>query len=748
MESGTDKKIRKQILKDIKFKETSEYKDGKEKIWHYEFSRAIRSYKSEELFEKPTSELINSIAEKIVVKIKDNWGSESVLTEQQINFYFDCSKLILGDSKTNKPVLVPVKCGFGKSTFIKAYISTIIQAVRDGLLPESYMRMIIATNEIKDLSNLQKDIEKEFGAYDECYITGWEGINEPDIKIPYVYYLEGWSKSIKCQKDIRSYSESLEYCNENNCGDYFSCKLGRQMDEQVNSPILAISNQRLAYMLNYDDANEGINKLRKYNSKHEGEQWRNILLIDEKPKIINPKIVTIGSILRVMSKVDERYANTDEEKADKQLMFNELKEIHGFLDNIRQEFKEQKYSYFVSYHNSLSKEFIETWIKHFKTANIGQLNDLNDILINGGLYVNLTEKNYFYTITKNRFNIANMKTFVFDGTAELSLEYDGENSFIFLDVDDYKDFNNLTFNIINENYSKSSIIDNPSKLEPVAKWINNNFKKDMFIISHKKCQKNRDEIIQVNQKLTNLLRDNAYVIKTVDSLGNHIVPYFGITKGKNDWSNCEVMVQIGWNRYREDVYISEYLAANEQIKQKISEEYEKIKFKQTEIIFGNDYGQFKLPDLELFRLLKMAVDLEQEVYRTKIRNFGDINSPVNVYLFGASDTLREIIGQRFKGCHIRNLSNISEFQEFKKLSRKDNEHVKRLIDWIDNDFLINGNIITGRKQMKSTDIKRRLNITDRQWQYLFNEDKDFKEMLKRRRLTQTKERGVNYLKKY
>lgn len=142
----------------------------------------------------------------------------------------------------------------------------------------------------------------------------------------------------------------------------------------------------------------------------------------------------------------------------------------------------------------------------------------------------------------------------------------------------------------------------------------------------------------------------------------------------------------------------------------------------------------------------MAVDLEQEVYRTKIRYFGETEIPVEVYLFTASEEMRDILRQRFKGCHIEDVHDAWEFDEFKIFERKGNEHVKRLFEWIDNDFLINGNVLTGNKHMKIPEIKNKVDLKKhKQWSYII---KNYIEMFDRRRLRQKEIQGVKYLIKY
>lgn len=67
-----------------------------------------------------------------------------------------------------------------------------------------------------------------------------------------------------------------------------------------------------------------------------------------------------------------------------------------------------------------------------------------------------------------------------------------------------------------------------------------------------------------------------------------------------------------------------------------------IQFDWIKSRFGHD-------NINIFEMRRLMVDLEQEVFRTKVRDFSS-NEPVDIYLFGGEARLKEMIAQRFKGC--------------------------------------------------------------------------------------------------
>ena len=134
----------------------------------------IDSFEIKDLINEPSKEIID-LAGKIADNTKNSLSSYS---EQQIKFYNDCSQLIFGDLKENNPILIPAKCGFGKTTFLKSMISTVITEVENKRISEEYLPMIITQERLEDLENLIRAINDE-------------------TKTNYIYLFKGWNKNFK-----------------------------------------------------------------------------------------------------------------------------------------------------------------------------------------------------------------------------------------------------------------------------------------------------------------------------------------------------------------------------------------------------------------------------------------------------------------------------------------------------------------------------------------------------------------------
>jgi nucleoside-triphosphatase THEP1 len=736
----TIKENEKSIFSEIIYNKRKVEKPGQTIEYTSFFSHKIESNTVSQIIETAQDEIIK-IANEVSKNCKKFFEeNQAYVSEQQIDFYKDCTSLILSNLKVNNPILIPVRCGFGKSTFLKTLIGTLIYKTRYGFssskISDDYLPMIITTDRISDLKELSKAITKKYGYYNQFDYVDSETQDLVTKRQPYIYVLEGWNKGINCRnyKKVTKYAESIERCTPERCAVFSECELGIQRKEQLYSPILAMTNTRLSYLTNIDNPDKGVSRYTTFIDKDKEEMTRSRLLIDEKPKLFNNNIISIDEIGKMKSIVNNYDPLKDETNNHAKLsMIKELHNIESKILEIQEEYKDYRNAFIVLDEEIFSSNFRENWFGFFGYKYVKYINALEDMFRNGALLCNAKNNMFFYTVSRNKFNVADLKTFIFDGTAEMSLEYkSGGNDFIYLNIDDYKKYDYVTFHTIQENFSRDAIKKRPKKLKAVCDFIKNEIKDKTYVISYRECND-----IPVNDLLTDYLKENQYIVLCKDT---NKLPYFGNTKGKNDWSSCSNMVQVGWNRYNSDIYIAEYLSSSSTIKKQIKERYESFKYKIPELLFGLDEGgKFKFHELEQYRLMKMIVDFEQEAFRTSIREFSS-NKEVHIYIFSVSDAMRSMIWQRFSKCKFIEHKGVKEFEEFRKMDRKGNEDIERLIKWIDT--------VWNQKKIESKKVKELNKISDDSWTYVFNKDKGFQKMLKERRVKQKKEGSKYYLIKY
>mgnify|MGYP007135350617 CR=1 FL=1 len=214
--------------------------------------------------------------------------------------------------------------------------------------------------------------------------------------------------------------------------------------------------------------------------------------------------------------------------------------------------------------------------------------------------------------------------------------------------------------------------------------------------------------MNTNQLLTRLLKDNPYIVFDKDKNGKNIIPYFGNTKGKNLFQHCRYMVQIGWNRLPSDETVAAFMYTFIKLeKLRLLNESDMNKV-QSYIQFDWTNSQFGHDNINIFELRRLMVDLEQEVFRTKVRDFSS-NEPVNIYLFGGDYRLKEMIGQRFKGCKF-NVVTIPEFDLEKNKQNGEEKQEKLLYQYISEKW--DGEPVPVKQ------IREQLKITDTYWSKL------------------------------
>ncbi len=89
--------------------------------YKYENDEEIVTHFTHKVIPRSVDDLIQEDSEDIFFAnaVQDNVKKEREnFSQQQIDFSYEAARLITGRLKENKPVLVPVRCGFGKSTII------------------------------------------------------------------------------------------------------------------------------------------------------------------------------------------------------------------------------------------------------------------------------------------------------------------------------------------------------------------------------------------------------------------------------------------------------------------------------------------------------------------------------------------------------------------------------------------------------------------------------------------------------
>lgn len=645
MEQTTKKKIYNNVVYN------TEYKNGQ--YSEFLFNLDIDSYKIDNLIieNEKVNQLADDISNHFVTTFQNTY--QKAVSDKQQQFSLDCARLIFSELKfPNKSVVIPAKAGFGKSTMIHSILESIIGKI--GTFHENEnefdIGMIIVSDRIDDLKNIQSKIREKLGYYDQFNNTDW------------VYVMEGWNKE-NCLNGVTEYFQGC--CTSRNCSFYKECWVYKQRFEQSDSPIVAMSNDRFSYY-----RTEKMDQFKTYNS-HQGLLPRKVIIIDEKPVLEKHVNVDETTLLKLSEAVNQIIAyDPVEDSKNKIFLKDALHQVGGKLLELQKQYSEHRVRIIFNEEEIFDEKFLEIFSRYFKYQYSEEIDAIQLLFKLGGLFCNTTNRTYFKAIfPKEEFQVPDFRTYIFDATGEGDPSYTSE--FIHFNIDDYKEYSNLTFYIVSENMSRDRIKKSKVKLNVVSSWIQKKFHETTYVVSYKMCGK-----FNANQHLTRLLIYNKYVVFDKDKNGKPIVPYFGNTKGKNHFQDCRYMVQIGWNRLPSDETVAAFMYTFinlEQLRQLNENDMNKVqsyvKFDLTKSNFGHD-------NINIFELRRMMVDLEQEVFRTKARDFSS-NESVNIYLFGGDYRLKEMIAQRFKGCKFE-VEQIPEF-DLEKNKQKGEEKQEKLL---------------------------------------------------------------------
>ncbi len=567
--------------------------------------------------------------------------------------------------------------------------------------------MIVVANKVSDLDKLKKDIEKKYGKYNN---------------IPYITVLQSWNENIVCcdkENPVLNYKDSQNRCNQS-C-EYKECPLVKQYIEVEYSPILAVTTERFSRM-----SRESV--IDRYKYFHNGTKKREFIIIDEKPIILRNNSISLNDIHYLKKILLEYPPNRNKSSlySKKKLdILNKLDSIEKLLISYINDYNEYD-NFFILPENI---DFITDWKKVFGNKYYKETDNIEQMFQTGIVWNKY--KNNFYLVQDTTFNTGDIKTFIFDGTASMTLEYRSRD-FVTIKMDDYKDFNNLTFHVINESISKSRIKEDPKKLTVICDWINSDFHTNTYVISYREALG-----YKVNQELTKRLKNNNNIV-----LDNNKIAYFGNTKGKNLWNKCNNMVQIGWNIFDSGSYIAKYLSLNSDKREKLIS----LKNNPNEIhsFLEITRGKFDNFGIQVYKEFDMIVNFEQEVFRTNIREFSSTED-VNIYIFlhdnKETQNFKDLIGVRFWGCKIvkGKIKIFEKYNNDKYLNSNGKENIKKFIEWLDKK--LDNNELKGKNYgILIQDIEKDLNIKVK-WKSHIEKKAEFYKLLTARRVNIAKNKN-------
>lgn len=558
-------------------------------------------------------------------------------------------------------------------------------------------------------------------------------------KSEYIKYL--FAEAIQTNKGLIVITDSVERLNDyviNSQDDYLIEYIQRNLSrisiltaDTMSKEVTALNYKPIILMTTQRYFNLDREEIIKLTT---GSIKRDRIIFDEKIYILESRKLTVKSLNDIATALREGLDNTvvDDDKQwligqydqlnkvlQQRLRENEAlnnntanfrREVFFDADGLRISVDDDKFNTLISRYRTLLRRYNPEVLKDLKA--------IEKLMIDGAITSqkvkskssNQDYQNYFTVVINNVDKLINVgaKVFVLDGTADISPEYK-LNCVDMIDCTPFKkDLSKLTIDIINVNTSKGKLSSKGSKTDNLIKSISD----------YIKSQPQNYDTIFTYQAIENKFKDQFKYV-------NH----FGNIKGSNQYREVNNICQVGLNRWSELIYV---LYANE-------------------IGRCNDFGEslikriYDVETIDRIRCSLILSDIEQNIYRCSIRNYGNnqkcnymlmFNTTEKSRLFKDYQPLVTMIEKRYKplGAMINVIDAPTKFKLLKSIERNQETNTKKILRWLSankgNTFHIN-------------DMLLNLNLTQKQFRRIKDKDLSIKQLFEKMK---TNKRGYYIVK--
>lgn len=433
--------------------------------------------------------------------------------------------------------------------------------------------------------------------------------------------------------------------------------LEEQIVEQQEYPILIMTTQRYFQM-----APSGLRGLKKWRNQ-DSEQERKLVIFDEKPQFIDiytlsiKHLHSVGEALMNVLEYEGKGRLLESFEAVEREIFQEWDELSFYISE--QQLKSH-YTWVPADTESASETEFYTLVKDVKLPDhISQtIRAIRYRKSNGCFYVNVpTSKtqNRYYEIPMNnldKFLLEDYSYWVFDATAGIDIEYIrlvDRLPFEYFFADDMRD-ENCQVVLTDLNTSKNKM--DEEKYEMLLDYIAV-LPKDTVIITYQEFEKK---------------------IKT--EFPQYLTLHLGNTRGNNSLKDATRLLQIGLTRPRERYFLGMFLELYPEerhmlnaMEQNDIDEYIKNVTHLSSVMFSDER-------MNEILISMMAVDLEQNVFRSKLRQFGS-NEFVRIEII-CSAKYAPVLDKVFNKWGLKYEINTDSFKKLDNV--RSDSHAKQVLD--------------------------------------------------------------------
>lgn len=444
---------------------------------------------------------VSVLAKTVAGRIK---AFTKMITPEHYEQLKTAATVLLADLKTDKPVVIAMEMGLGKSTMIEEFLKLKLNTDND-------FGAIVVKERIEDILALEANLNGKAKAVYSFY---------PDY----------------CLKGYKEYQRAVcKSCEA-------ECKIKKAIIEQKNYPVLLMSSERFRLEMLYG---QHLKDFLIFYDEEGLEHRRNILIIDEKPPLAINRPITRYDIRKVYEVIQNIQPESE--------LYNEAQHLMVYLKKLNALLNDLDYSSpFLPVFEPgfrLSDKFKRFFEDAYLENDVEILEHIASLIRKGGVLraEKVKIKLEAQAITTDYIEFAKLKglkTIIFDGTAKYDVEYRDEQ-FAMLELPDIRNYDNLTIYNCPINMSRTNVLSKKSSERfdfQKLFWDLESIKgKEVFVLTY--------------QKLVNTVKKDMENTKFYEN--NHIyLDHYNNIKGKNIYADCTVMLNLGIN-YKGDAY---YLA--------------------------------------------------------------------------------------------------------------------------------------------------------------------------------------------
>lgn len=542
-------------------------------------------------------QLIENISKTVIDDFNNAYNQQ--MNERHVQYIRDITKLLVKAPEQEKAVIVPLEMGGGKTSLIKVFLQQMLQRQND-------FGAVVVVDRIEDAKKLAEEINEYFSS--DHYAYAMYGFDEMDC----LDNIQGKARHSVCPM----FTSNFKY----NCRHVKECRYFNQEKLQKKFPVLIITKKRVN--LNFD-------KLERYKCFGENDSMkRNILIFDEKPSIVSIKELALKQFQKYNDTVQNKL-----EKLENPAILNEFNHAVARVKKLFDKAEKRRLFKVVDKDFRFSEAFLTEYRKHFSdfTKLISEYPQILECIFRNGGHSEVTRTS-IKLITNayhNYSEINGFKTLIFDGTADMDLEYN-HDKFNTLSLKPIRTYEGLEINICKTVKATKTSLSDSEKIkafcDDVALICREYPNSKIYIPTFKDIE------VEIIEHLADYLKSEQVMIA-----------HYGETRGTNKFKGCDIVAICGILHKSEDHYIAKARAIYEQREEKLED---------IRCINVGKVRRFNDNRIEAVKLLDMLSDYSQEIKRSCQRdNTRNVNG--KVFIFHDDNLLLEHIGYKFPNCKFK-----------------------------------------------------------------------------------------------